>query len=126
MFSSCRTQRKKPSSEENMNIRNESIKQLARGADPQAMSRRGFLQTAGTVLLGASLVPGIGSPRLAAKNAVPSNPFIVLLKGVYQPVPAGQAPSNNLGLSTVNLKDGSYSKTRTDPVWRGSQNSETQ
>ena len=109
-----------------MDIRNESIKQLARKADPQAMSRRGFLQTAGTVLLGASLVPRLGSPLLAAKNAVPNNPFIVLLKGVYQPVPAGHGPSNNLGLSTVNLNDGSYSKTRIYPVWIGIPDSQNQ
>jgi hypothetical protein len=36
---------------------------------------------------------------------------------VYQPVPAGQGPENNLGLSTVNLSDGSYSKTRIYPVF---------
>ncbi len=91
-----------------MKNRNESIKQMARSSDPQAMSRRGFLQTAGTVLLGASLVPPTESLRFAAERAVPSNPFIVLLKGVYKPVPAGHGPSNNLGLSTVNLNDGSY------------------
>jgi hypothetical protein len=109
-----------------MNIRNESIKQLARSADPQAMSRRGFLQTAGTVLLGASLMPPIGSLRLAADRAVPNNPFIVLLKGVYKPVPAGHGPRDNLGLSTVNLNDGSYSKTQIYPVWIGIPGSQNQ
>jgi hypothetical protein len=57
----------------------------------------------------------------------PQDPFIVLLKGLYQPVPPGQGPDNNLGLSSVNLNDGSYSKTRIFPVWIGipaSQNQE--
>jgi hypothetical protein len=109
-----------------MNIRNESIKQLAGRAYGQSLSRRGFLQTAGTVLLGAGLVPQIEWPQMAAGKAVPSNPFIVLLKGVYQPVPAGHGPSNNLGLSTVNLNDGSYIKTRIYPVWIGLPGSQNQ
>jgi hypothetical protein len=45
------------------------------------------------------------------------DPFILLLNGLYQPVPVGQGPANNLGLSTVNLSDGSYSKTRIYPVF---------
>jgi hypothetical protein len=42
----------------------------------------------------------------------PSDSFVVLLKGLYQPVVHGP----NLGLSTVNLRDGSYSTTRIYPV----------
>ena len=30
--------------------------------------------------------------------ATPSDPFILLLQGLYQPVPAGKGPKNNLGL----------------------------
>jgi hypothetical protein len=40
--------------------------------------------------------------------AVPSDPFVLLLKGIYSPVV--QAP--NLGLSLVNLDDGSYIQTK--------------
>jgi hypothetical protein len=47
----------------------------------------------------------------------PGDPFIVLLKGIYQPVPAGQGPVNNLGLTTVNLSDGTYAKTLIYPVY---------
>jgi hypothetical protein len=48
--------------------------------------------------------------QLIAKE--PSDSFVVLLKGLYQPVVHGP----NLGLSTVNLNDGSYSTTRIYPV----------
>jgi hypothetical protein len=48
--------------------------------------------------------------QLIAKE--PSDSFVVLLKGLYQPVVHGP----NLGLSTVNLSDGSYSTTRIYPV----------
>src|SRR5262245_33105210 len=47
----------------------------------------------------------------------PGNPFIVLLKGVYRPVPAGGGPADNLGLTSVKLSDGSYSRTVIYPVF---------
>lgn len=50
--------------------------------------------------------------RLLAKAAVPSDSFVVLLKGRYGPV----VDAPNLGLSSVNLNDGSYSTTRIYPV----------
>jgi hypothetical protein len=52
---------------------------------------------------------------------VPNDPFILLLKGVYQPVPKGSG-QHNFGLTTVDLNDGSYSKTRIYPIFgiRGS------
>ena len=57
-----------------------------------------------------SSVFGLASPvRVMAKAA--SDPFVVLLKGLYQPVV--HAP--NLGLSLVDLNDGSYSKTKIYP-----------
>ena len=51
---------------------------------------------------------------------VPSDPFIVVLKGRYERVPKGSGP--RLGLTTVNLDDGSYSKVPVYPVFgiRGS------
>ena len=42
-----------------------------------------------------------------ALGQVPSDPFVILLKGIYEPVVHGP----NLGLSQVNLSDGSYSTT---------------
>ena len=54
-------------------------------------------------------------------RSVPNDPFILLLKGVYQPVPKGSG-QHNFGLTTVDLDDGSYSKTRIYPTFgiRGS------
>jgi hypothetical protein len=49
---------------------------------------------------------------MAQGKAVPSDSFVLLLKGLYQPVVHG--PS--LGLSVVDLSDGTYSKTRIYPV----------
>ena len=50
--------------------------------------------------------------QLLAKAAVPEDSFVVLLKGIYRPVVRGP----NLGLSTVDLDDGSYSTTLIYPV----------
>jgi hypothetical protein len=49
---------------------------------------------------------------LAQGKAVPNHSFVLLLKGLYQPVVSGR----NLGLSTVDLNDGSYSTTTIYPV----------
>ena len=64
------------------------------------ISRRTAIGGALTALLGSG-------GRLMAQRAVPDNPFIVLLDGVYQPV--AQIP--NLGLSAQNQNDGSYITT---------------
>jgi hypothetical protein len=40
-----------------------------------------------------------------------------LLKGVYRPVPVGGGPSHNLGLTSVSLSDGSYSRTSIYPIF---------
>jgi hypothetical protein len=84
------------------------------------------------VLIGGAVAALLSSPRraMAEAKAVPNDPFIVLLKGVYLSVPVSQGPKNNLGLSMslskVNLNDGSYSKTQIFPVWIGIPNSENQ
>ena len=64
--------------------------------------------------LGGAMAALLASPaRMKAEDTdTPSNPFIVLLKGVYQPVPVGQGPESNLGLTTVNLSNGSFRKTQ--------------
>src|SRR5262249_49872648 len=56
----------------------------------------------------------LSSPGEAEDNtpAVPDDPFVLLLKGIHQPVV--KAP--NLGLSLVNLNDGSYIQTKIYPV----------
>ena len=64
---------------------------------------------AGSAALAGLLLPG----RVLAQGAAPpSDSFVVLLKGLYEPVVHGP----NLGLSTVDLSDGSYSKTKIYPV----------
>src|SRR5256884_8556007 len=50
------------------------------------------------------------------ERSVPNEPFIVLLKGVYQPVLKGSG-QHNFGLTTVDLDDGSYSKTHIYPIF---------
>src|SRR5436309_16124230 len=42
-----------------------------------------------------------------ALGQVPNDPFVILLKVIYQPVVHGL----NLGLAQANLSDGTYSKT---------------
>jgi hypothetical protein len=55
------------------------------------------------------------------ERSAPNDPFILLLKGFYQQVPKGSG-QDNFGLTTVDLDDGSYSKTRIHPIFgiRGS------
>ena len=82
------------------------------GQEPINMQRR--------ILMGGALAALLSSPGrvLAEENhGGPDNPFILLLKGIYQPVAAGEGPDHNLGLTTVNLHDGSYSKTRIYPIF---------
>lgn len=80
--------------------------------EPTNMQRRIFMGGALAALLSPS------ARVLAEENhRGPENPFIVLLKGLYQPVSSTDAPPNNLGLSMVNLSDGTYSKTRIYPVF---------
>jgi hypothetical protein len=63
----------------------------------------------GLVGLAALALPG--QVRAQAKTQ-PDDSFVVLLKGLYQPVTHGP----NLGLSMVDLNDGSYSTTTIYPV----------
>src|SRR5215470_19773563 len=54
----------------------------------------------------------VGGQGQAQAKTQPDDSFVLLLKGLYQPVTHGP----NLGLSTVDLNDGSYSTTRIYPV----------
>src|SRR5712692_2187597 len=76
------------------------------GQEPTNMQRR--------TLIGGALVALLSSPgRVMAKGtAEPDDFFVLLLKGVYEPVVHGP----NLGLSEVDLSDGSYSVTKIYPV----------
>jgi hypothetical protein len=67
-----------------------------------------------TSLLVGTLIALLSFPAQAKDNtpAVPDDPFVILLKGIYHPVI--HAP--NLGLSLVDLNDGSYIQTKIYPV----------
>ena len=45
-----------------------------------------------------------------------NNRFAILLAGVYKPVDLGHGPKHNLGLTTVDLNDGSFIKVKIYPV----------
>jgi len=73
-----------------------------------AISRRAMIGGGLAGLGGLMLFP----TQLLAKEHAPDNAFVVLLKGVYQPVVRGP----KLGLSAVDLDDGTYSTTKIYPV----------
>lgn len=75
------------------------------------VSRRGFF--GGAIAAGATAMLSASEPVWAHDDDRPNDPFIVLLKGRYRPVP--QLP--DLGLSGVNLADTSYVTTRIYPVF---------
>jgi hypothetical protein len=82
--------------------------------EPGNKQRRSFI---GGSLAALAASPLLVSPRrvMAKEIDTPSDPFILLLTGVYQPVAKGKGP--NLGLSAVNLSDGSYSVTKIYPIF---------
>ena len=100
-------------------IMNETLTDQSKlGQEPINKQRR--------TLIGGALAALLASPRLimAEDTDVPNDPFILLLKGIYQHVVSGEGPESNLGLclSTVNLNDGSYSVTKIYPVFGISDN----
>ena len=82
--------------------------ELASLTDQTVVNRRTAIG-GGLVALTALVLPG--QVRAQAKTQ-PDDSFVVVLKGLYQPVTHGP----NLGLSMVDLNDGSYSTTRIYPV----------
>src|SRR5690242_13835161 len=86
------------------------------------LSRTGTGQETTTIprrtLIGGAMAALLASRRAMAEDErdIAGNPFILLLKGLYQSVPAGHGP--NLGLSSVNLNDGTYAKTKIYPVFK--------
>lgn len=86
--------------------------ELRSGKETVDLRRRSVIGGAMAALLTTS------RPAMAQGTPVtPNSPFILLLTGVYQPVPLGKGPVNNIGLSAVNLSDGSYSTTRIYPIY---------
>src|SRR5215831_8452793 len=95
-------------------IANEPLKKgIKTDSGPEAINkaRRSFV--------GGSVAALLASSRrvMADTESTPNNPFIVLLAGLYKAVPMGQGPSGNLGLTAVNLSDGSYSVTQIYPIF---------
>jgi hypothetical protein len=86
----------------------ETVVELASITGQTVVNRKTAIYS-GLAALTALVLPG--QVRAQAKTQ-PGDSFVVLLKGLYQPVTHGP----NLGLSTVDLNDGSYSTTRIYPV----------
>ena len=88
-------------------IANENQNTAGSGQEPTTIPRR--------ALIGGALAALLSSPGRAKadEKALPNDPFILLLTGIYQPVVHGP----NLGLSSVNLSDGSYSTTKIYPIF---------
>jgi hypothetical protein len=82
------------------------------------ISRRAAIAGGLAGLAGLVLVPALSM----AKEAAPSDPFVILLKGLYQPVVHGP----HLGLSAVDLNDGSYSTVPIYPMRGVPGNTDTQ
>jgi hypothetical protein len=76
--------------------------------EPTNMQRR--------TLIGGALLALLASPGrvMAQGKAVPKDPIVLLLNGPYSPVAHGTGP--DLGLSRVDLNDGSYMTTKIFPV----------
>jgi len=81
-------------------------KQAGSGQEPTNIPRR--------TVIGGALAALLSFPGriMAQGNAVPNDSFVVLLKGLYGRVVKGP----NLGLSMVDLNDGSYMKNKIYPV----------
>ena len=90
--------------------------------------RRSFIRGSLAALATSPLL--VASRRVAAQNQndqgqnegefnTPNDPFILLLHGIYQPVPKGQGPADNLGLTTpgLHLSDGTYVVNTIYPVF---------
>jgi hypothetical protein len=87
---------------------------LHTGQEPtNKIPRRGLLGGAMAALLASPLRGEAQGAHVPPREDI----FILLLTGLYQAVPAGQGPADNLGLKTVNLNDGSWSKVNAYPVY---------
>jgi hypothetical protein len=92
------------------------------GQEPTNIQRRTLIGGALGALLSFSVPLMAEENDERHKDERLNDLFILLLKGRYHEVGVGQGPANNLGLSTVNLSDGSYSRTRIYPIFGLSEN----
>jgi hypothetical protein len=88
------------------------------GHEPTNIQRRTLIGGALAALLSSSV------RVMAEDDGRINDPFILLLHGLYQPVGVDKGPANNLGLSAMNLSDGSYSRTRIYPIFGISENTD--
>lgn len=92
-----------------------SRESLPRNQIDPSWSQRAIPRRAMLGGMGGALGAILASPRrvMAEDDDRPNDPFILLLRGIYQPVATGP----DLGLSAINLSDGTYSRTRIYPVY---------
>jgi len=95
---------------------------LGGGTEPINRERRALLGVGGALATLLLAAPRRVSAEAEGDDKRPNNPFILLLQGLYRPVPAGGGPADNLGLSSVNLSDGSYSRNVIYPIFGLSKN----
>jgi hypothetical protein len=83
-------------------------------------NRRAWLATVGSGALASllsstrqTIAQSTTPPPPTDIKSVPTDPFILLLSGIYVPITNGP----NLDLSGIDLSDGSYSRTRIYPVF---------
>jgi hypothetical protein len=70
-------------------------------------------------VIGGALLALLASPGRVMANhekAVPKDPIVLLLNGLYHPVVFGSGPDLGLSRAGVNLNDGSYMTTKIYPV----------
>jgi hypothetical protein len=89
-------------------LASEDVLNCPASTHPALINRRAVIGGAGAV---AALLAFPGRAGAKEKDEV-GNSFVLLLKGLYQPVVDGP----DLGLSTVDINDGSYSTTKIYPV----------
>jgi hypothetical protein len=89
-------------------IRTANVAEGSRTNKPPVVTRRTVIGGA----IGGALVTLVARPELATAKEKDKLALVLLLKGLYQPVADGP----DLGLSTVDLSDGSYSTTKIYPV----------
>ena len=87
--------------------------------EPSNIQRRTLIGGALVALLsspGRVMAQGKGEDHRREGHSVPEDPFVLLLNGLYQPVPVGSGPDLGLHRAGVNLNDGTYLVTKIYPV----------
>ena len=87
--------------------------------EPSNIQRRTLIGGALVALLsspGRVMAQGKAEEHRREDHSVPKDPFVLLLNGLYHPVPVGSGPDLGLHRAGVNLNDGTYSVTQIYPV----------